>query len=132
MHFYAKKTLINIVLKYLFLLSLLCGCVSPGTGEITVRVTIDFAGNAENISETTKVANGSSALDCFSSVANLSVVWYSFGEYVSGINGIMEGNGYYWIYYVNGGMATVGAGNYQVQDWDVLKFVYEIPEWGAG
>lgn len=56
----------------------------------------------------------------------------SWGWYLSGIKSPLDGKTYksdpatrsYWQFYVNGKSATVGAGNYELQDGDSVTFMY--------
>lgn len=56
----------------------------------------------------------------------------SWGWYLSGIKSPLDGKTYksdpatrsYWQFYVNGKSATVGAGNYELQDGDAVTFMY--------
>jgi hypothetical protein len=115
---------------YLVLVLLFCACTSQTGNDITVRVQIDFSGIMPLINETVQVAEGTSALDCFSLVSNISSNEYAFGKYVTGINGVMENGSHYWIYYVNGEQAMVGADAYETREGDSLLFSYEIPNFG--
>ena len=47
------------------------------------------------------------------------------GFFVESINGIKEGNGYSWIYYINGKKATVGVSTYRLQNGDLIEWKYE-------
>mgnify|MGYP000234832390 CR=1 FL=1 len=56
----------------------------------------------------------------------------SWGWYLSGIKSPLDGKTYkydpatrsYWQFYVNGKSATVGAGNYELQEGDAVTFMY--------
>lgn len=56
----------------------------------------------------------------------------SWGWYLGGIDSPLDGKTYkydpsthsYWQFYVNGKSATVGAGNYELQDGDAVTFMY--------
>lgn len=47
------------------------------------------------------------------------------GFFVDEINGVKAGNGYSWIYYVNGVKATVGVSSYKLQEGDLIEWKYE-------
>ena len=47
------------------------------------------------------------------------------GFFVDSINGIKSGNGYSWIYYINGKKATVGVSTYKLQEGDLIEWRYE-------
>ncbi|MFA6908573.1 MAG: DUF4430 domain-containing protein [Patescibacteria group bacterium] len=55
---------------------------------------------------------------------------YDFGVSVEAIDGIRGGTaeGHYWIYYINGKMATVGADAYVVQPGDSIEFRYDAAQ----
>jgi len=49
-----------------------------------------------------------------------------FGEYVDSINDIAGGtDGKYWLFYINGQMASVGADAYVTKDGDVIQWRFE-------
>ncbi len=47
------------------------------------------------------------------------------GFFVQSINGIEQGNGYSWIYYINGKKATVGVSSYKLKIGDLIEWKYE-------
>ena len=47
------------------------------------------------------------------------------GFFVDEINGVKAGNGYSWIYYINGVKATVGVSTYKLQKGDLIEWKYE-------
>lgn len=49
----------------------------------------------------------------------------SMGFFVEEINGIKNGDGGYWIYYVNGVEASVGISNYVIKDGDIINWKFE-------
>ncbi len=52
---------------------------------------------------------------------------YSFGKLVTSIDGVAQGGeeDKYWIWYINGSLATVGADGYIVQPGDEITWKYE-------
>lgn len=57
----------------------------------------------------------------------LDIKTYSFGDLVNGINGVTgnDKTGYYWSFYVNGTMSTVGASAYTVKAGDTIAWRYQ-------
>lgn len=50
----------------------------------------------------------------------------SFGEYVESINGVVGGaDGKYWLFYVNGEPAIVGASEYVTKSGDTIEWRFE-------
>ncbi|HEY8999677.1 MAG TPA: DUF4430 domain-containing protein [Candidatus Saccharimonadales bacterium] len=50
----------------------------------------------------------------------------SYGAYVDSIDGVKGGtDGKYWMYYVNGKLATVGAGTYKTKQGDQIVWKFE-------
>ena len=48
--------------------------------------------------------------------------------FLTSINGVannQDGNGYYWVYFVNGNMPTVGFGDYTLNDNDSVAWDYK-------
>lgn len=48
-----------------------------------------------------------------------------YGKMITSIDGIVGEGSYYWAFYVNGKMATVGADSYKLQAGDEISFQYE-------
>jgi hypothetical protein len=69
---------------------------------------------------------GKTALELLKERAEVTTQTSSFGEYVESINGIKGGtDNKYWIFYINGDAATVGAGEYQTQNDEVIEWRFE-------
>lgn len=69
---------------------------------------------------------GKSALELLKINVDAVTKESSFGEYVDSINGIVGGtDGKYWLFYVNGEMAQIGAGEYITQTGDVIEWRFE-------
>lgn len=49
----------------------------------------------------------------------------SFGEYVTTINGVEQGDDKYWMFYINGEAASVGAGEYITKEGDNVEWKLE-------
>ncbi|MBK5215473.1 MAG: DUF4430 domain-containing protein [Candidatus Pacebacteria bacterium] len=50
---------------------------------------------------------------------------YSLGSFITEINGARGTPGKYWIYYVNGELASVGVSNYILKDGDIINWSQE-------
>jgi len=129
--------LIFAILSVILLITGLFFYVKYGTeinnnDNIMVLAIIDYGtlklDNYEdhNVSTT----KGNSALQVFNKIATLSLVNYSFGVYVKGVNGYTEQFPNYWaFYYYNHehqvwSYSEVGISNYYVEDGDRIKLMY--------
>ena len=95
-------------------------------------VTVDFTGSPEErdpIDAPYEVEAGSTAWEAIQAAVgeeNLSFDDFGgdLGILITGFEGVeIEGN-HFWEFKVNGEAAEVGVSNYEVQDGDVLEFVY--------
>ena len=50
---------------------------------------------------------------------------YDFGVYVQAVGGMKEGNGLFWIYYLNGKPAMQAADKYRVKKGDIIEWKLE-------
>ncbi len=122
------------------------GCVGP-----TVVVVFDFDGGrpeAPGVREAdcvrlqvngstwtftnVPIGNGTTVYGVLLNLSNwfgfeLRVKWYSLGPFIDGIAGVNSdpARGLYWIYYVNGEYAEVGAGAYVLNGGETVLWRYE-------
>jgi hypothetical protein len=68
--------------------------------------------------------NGRTALDLLKTHADVAVKNSSYGPYVESINGV-SGGGKYWMFYVNGKQASVGAGAYVTKNGDKIEWKFK-------
>ena len=66
--------------------------------------------------------DGKTALELLKSKASVETKQSSFGEFVVSINGNDGGGTKYWLYYVNGQEANVGAGAYDTKASDKIEW----------
>lgn len=67
-----------------------------------------------------------SALDVLRRTHHVTIKTYSFGDIADGIDGYLGGTeGRYWIFYVNGKMSEVGAGEYKVKNGDSIIWKFQ-------
>lgn len=70
--------------------------------------------------------DGKTALEILKTKATIETKQSSFGEYVDKINDIKGGtDNKYWIFYVNGKMAEIGAQDYITKATDVIEWKFE-------
>ena len=75
--------------------------------------------------------SGASAFDVLDQIADVTYRQHVFGIFVDSINGIQnnaEGNGYFWQYWVNGGLGPIAADNLLLNDGDRVLWKYCAPE----
>lgn len=65
---------------------------------------------------------GTNALKLLEQNAQVTIKHYSFGDMVTSINGTAGNGPKYWMFYVNGKLASVGAGSYVTKDSDTLTW----------
>jgi hypothetical protein len=68
---------------------------------------------------------GQTALDTLKRLTTVQTTKSSFGEYVTTINNLPASATQFWAFYVNGQMATVGAGSYNAVDGDKIEWKLE-------
>lgn len=68
---------------------------------------------------------GRTALSLLKASHNAEVKSYSFGDLVTGIDGISPDSNHFWAMYVNGQFSQVGAGQYVTKNSDLIKWQIE-------
>ncbi|MFW9914552.1 MAG: DUF4430 domain-containing protein [Candidatus Thorarchaeota archaeon] len=102
-----------------------------GTIAVAIQILSEKPSFEYNWAGFSVVNKESSAYDALSSIANISTKDYPIGKYITAINGIEEGNGWFWFFYVwdfnqdKWILASMGTGAYKVSDGDFLRFVFE-------
>lgn len=71
--------------------------------------------------ESAKAKQDENALSVLTRTHNVQTKHFSFGDVAESIDGNRGGtDGRYWIFYVNGKMSEIGAGEYKVKNGDVV------------
>jgi len=116
----------SVILLVIFAM---CTTQQQSNLEIDVKITIDSAGKGTDFNEYIKISEGSSALDAFSKVAEITVTSSTYGDYISAVSDLSEQqteSGFvYWAFYLNNEYAPVGAGSYVLENGDNISLVYE-------
>lgn len=74
-------------------------------------------------SESAKAKRDESVLSVLLRTHSVQTKEYSFGTVVTAIDQVAGGkDGMYWIFYVNGSMSTIGAGEYLIKSGDVITW----------
>lgn len=97
--------------------------VNKGKSETKGRVIleVDVLGSAnQKIYDFENIT----ALELLQKENNVNLTYSKYGAFVECINSICSDNNNYWMYYVNGEMAPVGAGDYSVRNNDTIEFKY--------
>lgn len=131
----------NLLLTTIVFVGILSGCVqkqpakndsrespAPSSSVIqALQISQTLISPEETIENTNlSVQATESALDILRRTHTVEVKQYSFGDIADSINGTRGGsNGRYWIFYVNGKMSEVGAGEYHPKDGDQIIWKYQ-------
>jgi len=102
---------------------------------ISITVNIDF-GNGTYLNQTIITDNYTAlgALEEAVGYDSLDMQDFGWGTFVNGIDGVSTGttvegiddtSSHYWLWYINDGYASVGAGDYILQDGDVMDWRFE-------
>ena len=96
-------------------------------GEKTVTITVNYiTGEPDTYSVTT---SGYYVKDAMDKLVETTDFTYSgsegqYGFYLQSINGVSEGNGYYWVYTLNGDYA-LGVSEQTIYNGDIIVFSLE-------
>ena len=116
------------------------GCLGKESGngveQFSVTLVIDYGGIVESNgipvveSIDVQINQGSSAFDLLDENTNLEYTEDSmYGAFVTSINGVGNIEGMYWMFYVNGEMASVGVSSYTLNDNDMVMMKLEEVSW---
>lgn len=95
------------------------------TEPIVVLLDVDYDSLKASVSGEVKVNRGETALVGLKKSHEVETKHYSFGDLVEVIDGVSGGDGKYWIYYVNGKSAKVGASQYVLKTGDKILWRLE-------
>ncbi|MFD1738604.1 DUF4430 domain-containing protein [Bacillus salitolerans] len=104
--------------------------------EKTVSLNVignDEKGTMKEVSEVSFL-NEPTAFELLQVILGVENVLFSESEYgkmITAVNNLAAEGTYYWAFYVNGEMATVGADSYKLQSGDKITFQYESWETSA-
>lgn len=95
-------------------------------------ITTEIDTGTESKSYEARIQEETKALALLKEIAQtnnltLDIKSYDFGDLVEGINGVKgdTATGFYWSFYVNDEMATVGAGEYVIKEGDRIAWKYQ-------
>lgn len=93
--------------------------------RITQKILHNTSESASN-PESMDIRDGETALELIKRTHPTETKEYDFGTLVEAIDGVKNGtDNKYWILYVNGKQATVGAGAYTIQKNDAIEWRFE-------
>jgi len=101
------------------------------TEAVVQQVTQEETAPSVVISEDGKTVSydgleGNTALEILKAGTEITVKASDFGEFVNGINSVIaDENSEFWAFYVNGKLASEGAGTYQTMDGDQIEWKLE-------
>ncbi len=92
-----------------------------GEGEVTAALIIE---NGGTVTREATLPEGSTVFDLMTACG---IPFEEEGGFITSINGVHqdEDAGKYWLYYINGEFAQVGAGEYIVQEGDEITWKLE-------
>lgn len=116
-----KKIVVGIVIAVIIIAAVVYS--TQNTGEGTIRATLIIE-NGDKITCEEKISVGSTVFDLMTA-CNIS--FEEDGGFVTSINGVSQDTAAnkYWMYYINGELAQVGAGTYIVQEGDEITWKLE-------
>lgn len=118
-----------LVLIALLLLAIISGLaftgysIGEGNNDTNGRVTLRINVLGSATQKTYEFVN-ITALELLQRDNNVNLTYSKYGAFVECINEICSDNNNYWMYYVNGEMASVGAGDYSARNNDTIEFKY--------
>lgn len=93
--------------------------------KIDTTIVVDFDSERASASAKLNIEKGENALSLLKEKHEVQTKQYSFGDMVEAVDGVKGGDGRYWIYYVNGETAKVGASDYKLKEGDKILWRLE-------
>lgn len=91
-----------------------------GNATITVDITVDYGDEVDKYSP--EVLNGSTVFSALNKSAEVDIKEYSFGYFVTSINGVTQNSTHSWMYFVNSESPSKAVNNYVLGEYDSVKF----------
>jgi hypothetical protein len=118
----AQLTKNNIIAAVVAVLVIAGGGIGLWVHDSSSSVTVVKNSSSQTVELSYKGQDGKNALALLKTHANVQTKSSSLGEYVTSINGNDGGGSKYWIFYVNGKEAQVGAGAYVTHNGDTIEW----------
>lgn len=120
-------------IAFLLSVSVLFGACTAKVSETPVTVSFPVSFEQRIVvpgkpiaTESAKAKKDESALSVLSRTHTVETKHFSFGDVANSIDQVVGGtDGKYWIFYVNGKMSEVGAGEYTVRSGDVITWKFQ-------
>jgi hypothetical protein len=119
-----KKRLAYAVTVAILLLAGLYFIVMPAR-QVAEQQQIDQTSEEQPSEISYQGEEGKTALELLRDKYDIETESFSFGEMVVAINGIKPSGNQFWAFYINDNPASVGAGDYQTQNSDVITWKLE-------
>ncbi len=93
--------------------------------KITVSLSVDFHGRANQINKTLEIEKGKTAFDLLKMNADVDYKTYAgMGVFITTINNVSLNNEWYWIIFANGKAISVAADKFLLNNSDAIEFRY--------
>jgi hypothetical protein len=118
------KSKINIIVGVIVILAIAVGLGSWAYVANTPSHKLSVVVNSQNqLSEVSyKGQAGVNAMTLLERHVTVGVKHYSFGDFVTSINGVVGNGPKYWTFYINGKEAAMGASSYVTKNSDTLTW----------
>lgn len=120
-----RPTKIKIIIGVVFFLLVVLGAVYDVAAHRSTTASQSAAVHATTTVVTYRGQNGQNALQLLKMHAKVVTKSSSLGDYVVSINGNDGGGTKYWLFYVNGKQAQVGAASYVTHDGEIIQWKLE-------
>lgn len=115
-----KKTLVVIIVAIIVIAATWGGLYIQNKNSGHVQIATNTQNQITQISYDGK--NGINAYKLLTEYATVQAKHYSFGYFVTSINGVVGNGPKYWTFYVNGKEASVGASSYITKNSDKITW----------
>jgi len=115
---------IFIAVGVILLPNLYTGVPDNSMTEECDQIRISVSINRTNPEKVT-ICRGENAYAAFSKLYTLETKDSRYGKYVVAVNGVWQGGGFYWMFYINDSLAPVGISSYKPGEGDHISISLE-------